>query len=151
MTMQHLIVCLFQMLFVKHDQKIILLMESSVIMIETFTVKLVLKLKISRDSILKLRYKTYNDLSKQIDHIASQPVGLKFNFSAKMKVADYTAYAQVLTPKLISISSDGQRRFDLCKKILYKYIIKLNKRSYDDQNVFILQSSEKRNILFCKA
>ena len=53
------------------------------------------------------------DLSKQIDHIASQLIRLEFKFSAAFGVADYIAYALVLTPKLISISSDGQRHFDL--------------------------------------
>ena len=53
------------------------------------------------------------DLSKQKDHIASQPIRLKFKFNAAIDVADYIAYALVLTPKLISISSDGQRHFDL--------------------------------------
>ena len=43
----------------------------------------------------------------------SQPIRLEFNFSAAIDVADYIAYALVLTPKLISISSDGQRHFDL--------------------------------------
>ena len=53
------------------------------------------------------------DLSKQKDHIASQPIRLEFKFNAAIDVADYIAYALVLTPKLISISSDGQRHFDL--------------------------------------
>ena len=53
------------------------------------------------------------DLSKQKDQIASQPIRLEFKFSAALGVADYIAYALVLTPKLISISSDGQRHFDL--------------------------------------
>ena len=52
-------------------------------------------------------------LSKQNDHIASQPIRLQFKFSAAFGVADHIAYALVLTPKLISISSDGQRHFDL--------------------------------------
>ena len=51
------------------------------------------------------------DLSKQKDNIASQPIRLEFKLSAAIDVADYIAYA--LTPKLISISSDGQRHFDL--------------------------------------
>ena len=51
------------------------------------------------------------DLSKQKDHIASQPTRLEFKFSAAFGVADYVAYALVLTPKLKSISSDGH--FDL--------------------------------------
>ena len=53
------------------------------------------------------------DLSKQKDNIASQPIKLEFKLSAAINVADYIAYALVLTPKLISISSDGQRHFDL--------------------------------------
>ena len=53
------------------------------------------------------------DLSKQKDHIASQPIRLEFKFNAAIGVADYIAYALVLTPKLKSISSDGQRHFDL--------------------------------------
>ena len=53
------------------------------------------------------------DLSKQKEQIASQPIHLEFKFSAAIDVADYIAYALVLTPKLISISSDGQRHFDL--------------------------------------
>ena len=53
------------------------------------------------------------DLSKQKDHIASQPIRLEFEFNAAIVVANFVAYALVLTPKLISISSDGQRHFDL--------------------------------------
>ena len=53
------------------------------------------------------------DLSKQKDQIASQPIRLEFKFNAPSGVADYIAYALVSTPKLISISSDGQRHFDL--------------------------------------
>ena len=53
------------------------------------------------------------DLSKQKDPIGSQPIRLEFKFNAAIDVADYIAYALVLTPKLMSISSDGQRHFDL--------------------------------------
>ena len=53
------------------------------------------------------------DLSKQKDQIASQPIRLEFKVNAAFAVADYVAHALVLTPKLISISSDGQRHFDL--------------------------------------
>ena len=53
------------------------------------------------------------DLSKQKDHIASQPIRLEFKFNAAIDVANFVAYALVFTPKLISISSDGQRHFDL--------------------------------------
>ena len=48
------------------------------------------------------------DLPKHKDQIASQPIRLEFKFNAAFGVADYIAYALVLTPKLISISSDGQ-------------------------------------------
>ena len=53
------------------------------------------------------------EISKQNDHIASQPTRLEFKLSAAIDVADYIACALVLTPKLISISSDGQRHSDL--------------------------------------
>ena len=53
------------------------------------------------------------DLSKQKDNIASQPIRLEFKINAAIDVAEYIAYALVLTPKLISISRDGQRHFDL--------------------------------------
>ena len=47
MIMQYLIVYLFQMLFVKEDQKKFLLIDLSVIMIETLTVKHIKKCKSS--------------------------------------------------------------------------------------------------------
>ena len=53
------------------------------------------------------------DLSKQKANIASQPIRIEIKFNAAIDVAEYIAYALVLTPKLISISSDGQRHFDL--------------------------------------
>ena len=53
------------------------------------------------------------DLSKQRDIIASQSIRLEFKFNAAIDVANFVAYALVLTSKLISISSDGQRHFDL--------------------------------------
>ena len=62
------------------------------------------------------------DLSKQKDQIASQPIRLEIKFNAAFGVADYIAYALLLTPKLMNISSDGQRHF-----IYYdKYIILKN-------------------------
>ena len=53
------------------------------------------------------------DFSKQKVHIAYQPIRLEFKLSAVFSEANYIAYALVLTPNLISISSDGQRHFDL--------------------------------------
>ena len=62
------------------------------------------------------KFRSFNfyvfDLSKQKNHIASQPIRLEFKFCAAFGVTDYIVYALVLTPKLISISSDGQRHFD---------------------------------------
>ena len=50
------------------------------------------------------KFRSYNiyvfDLSKQKDQIASQPIRLEFRFNAAFGVADYIAYALVLTPKL---------------------------------------------------
>ena len=60
------------------------------------------------------------DLSKQKDNIASQPIRLEIKFIAAIVVADYKAYALVLTPKLISISSDGQRHFDFLSAKLFQ-------------------------------
>ena len=45
-------------------------------------------------------------LAKQKEQIASQPNRLQFKFNAAFGVADYIAYALVLTPKLINISID---------------------------------------------
>ena len=53
------------------------------------------------------------DLTKQKPPIASQPIRSEFQFSAAFGVADYVAHALVLTLKPISISSEGQRHFDL--------------------------------------
>ena len=44
---------------------------------------------------------------------ASQPIRLEFKFTVAFAGAEYVAHALVLTPKLISISCDGQRHFDL--------------------------------------
>ena len=67
------------------------------------------------------------DLSKQKDHIASQPTRLEFKFIDNIDIVDYTAYALVLTPKLLSISSDGQRQFDLIQEIIFLALyIRLN-------------------------
>ena len=57
------------------------------------------------------------DLSKQKPAIASQPIRLEFIFSGMLNVAHYVAYALVLTPKIKSNGSDGQRHFDLLKII----------------------------------
>ena len=59
-------------------------------------------------------YKFYVfDLSKQKDQTASQPIRLEFKLHAAFAVADYVAYALVLTPKLIGMGSDGEGHFDL--------------------------------------
>ena len=43
----------------------------------------------------------------------NQPITLEFKFSAGIDVADYIAYALVLTSKFLSISSYGQRHLNL--------------------------------------
>ena len=53
------------------------------------------------------------DITKQKEHFAAQPIRLEFKFNAAINVADYTAFALALTPRLVSISSDGERQFDL--------------------------------------
>ena len=56
------------------------------------------------------------DVSKQKGHNASQSIRLEFKFIAAFGVDEFIAYALVLTPKLIGISSDDfdlkQRHFD---------------------------------------
>ena len=53
------------------------------------------------------------DFTKQKPPITSQPIKLEYKFSVAIDVAEYVAYAIVLTPKLISISSFVQRHLDL--------------------------------------
>ena len=55
------------------------------------------------------------DITNQKDHIAAQPITIDFKFynARGIDVRDYTAFALVLTNKLISISSDGKRMFDI--------------------------------------
>ena len=52
------------------------------------------------------------DLPKQKDHIASQSIRLELRFNAAIDLAENIAYAFVLTPNLIRISSDGQRHIE---------------------------------------
>ena len=55
------------------------------------------------------------DISNQKDHISAQPISIDFKFynDPRINVLDYTAFALVLTNKLVSISSDGKRMFDI--------------------------------------
>ena len=52
------------------------------------------------------------DIRYQKDFESSQPIKVEFKFDGVVPVGIY-GYALVLTNKLISISSDGQRMFDL--------------------------------------
>ena len=52
------------------------------------------------------------DVRYQKNYTASQPIKLEFNFDGIVP-NDVNGYALVLTNKLFSISSDGQRHFDL--------------------------------------
>ena len=52
------------------------------------------------------------DIRYQQNFTASQPIKLEFKFDG-IVLNDVNGYALVLTNKLVSISSDGQRHFDL--------------------------------------
>ena len=53
------------------------------------------------------------DLNHQKEKIAAQPIRIEFKFSADVIAQNYVAFALVLSNRLVSISSDGQRHFDL--------------------------------------
>ena len=58
-------------------------------------------------------YNTYAfDIRSQKNFESSQPIKVEFKFDGVVPASIY-GYALVLTNKLISISSDGQRMFDL--------------------------------------
>ena len=52
------------------------------------------------------------DIRYQKDYTASQPINVEFNIDGVVP-NNVNGYALVLTNKLVSISSDGQRHFDL--------------------------------------
>ena len=55
------------------------------------------------------------DLRAQKDNPSAQPISVKFKFRVDFdaKANNYQALALVLTQKIISVSSDGQRQFDI--------------------------------------
>ena len=55
------------------------------------------------------------DTRYQSDHIAPQPIQLNFKFSAA--VADVICHALVLTRKVISVNSDGNKMVDIVSKL----------------------------------
>ena len=60
----------------------------------------------------KSKYRIYVfDTRYQSDHIAPQPIQVNFKFSAA--VADVICQALVLTRKVISVSSDGNKMVDI--------------------------------------
>ena len=60
----------------------------------------------------KSSYKIYIfDTRYQYDHIAPQPIQLKFKLS--VAVADVICHALVLTRKVISVNSDGNKMVDI--------------------------------------
>ena len=67
--------------------------------------------------VLKESYNLYVfDITNQKEHIAAQPIIVDFKFYnvRDVNVRDYTAFALVLTNRLVSISSsDGKRMFDI--------------------------------------
>ena len=66
----------------------------------------------SNDSI-NIGYNLYVfDIRYQENFESAQPIKLEFRFPEDVPAGIY-GYALVLTNKLVSLSSDGQRRFDL--------------------------------------
>ena len=53
------------------------------------------------------------DLTKQKEIIIAQPIELEYKFDPIFNVAPCTTFAVVLTNRLKSINSNGQRHFDL--------------------------------------
>ena len=56
------------------------------------------------------------DISNGGDHIAAQPISMEFEFyftAGRPNATDYTPFALVLTNRLFSNNSDGNRMFDL--------------------------------------
>ena len=53
------------------------------------------------------------DLNNQKEKIAAQPIRLEFKFDGIIDANTYSAFALVLSNRLVSVSSDGQRHFDL--------------------------------------
>ena len=61
---------------------------------------------------IKSSYRIYVlDTRYQSDHIGPQPIQLNFKFSAA--VADVICHALVLTRKVISVNSDGNKMVDI--------------------------------------
>ena len=61
---------------------------------------------------IKSSYRIYVfDIRYQSDHIGPQPIQLNFKFSAA--VADVICHALVLTRKVISVNSDGNKMVDI--------------------------------------
>ena len=53
------------------------------------------------------------DLNNQKEKIAAQPIRIEFIFDGIIRANVYTSFALVLSNRLVSVSSDGQRHFDL--------------------------------------
>lgn len=53
------------------------------------------------------------DLRHQKEHLSAQPIKLEFQLQGDVVRENYVATALVLTNKLVSVSSDGQKMFDL--------------------------------------
>ena len=67
----------------------------------------------SKISVVNIGYHLYVFyIRHQQVFLASQPIKVEFNFDGLVP-NDNNGYAIMLTKKLVSVSSDGQRRFDL--------------------------------------
>ena len=64
---------------------------------------------------------TFLDIRYQKNYSATQPIKKEFKFDGVVPNI-VNGYALVLTNKLVSISSDGQRHFDLIQVIKFVFI-----------------------------
>ena len=76
---------------------------------ETTVLKPIIDLSSFRDSFNFYIF----DLSKQKEKISAQPIILHFKFDADVVAQNCTAFTLVLSNRVVSVSSDGQRHFDL--------------------------------------
>ena len=78
------------------------------------------------------------DIRYQKNYTASQPIKVEFKFDGVVHIK-VNGYAQVLTNRLVSISSDGQRHFDLISVIFNFFITSLF--SFNVKSVFFNNDS----------
>ena len=88
----------------------------------------------------KSKYRIYVfDTRYQSDHIGPQPMQLNFKFSAP--VADVICHALVLTRKIISVNSDGNKMVDIVSYRLMTEGLLYFKPSYSHGHCYLRSSS----------